>query len=122
MTEKELNAEKERMIKNGCSKWKGTAIEKQKCWELGCIDMINSLLAYYYRASYFSAETIMRKEEDRPYSYLADYVKALGRKRVVELIQRQLNDIKAVETNVCTDGEGTTYNSIVWRKLRDKKE
>lgn len=121
MTEKELNAEKERMIKNGCSKWKGTAIEKQKCWELGCIDMINSLLAYYYRASYFSAETIMRKDEDRPYPYLADYVKVLGRKRVVELIQEQLNDIKAVKLNVYTDAESTIYNSIVWQKTCSKR-
>lgn len=104
MTEKELNITQDGMRRRGCSKYHGTALEKQKCWELGCIDMINSILAYSYRDDpFFSAETIMRKDEDLPYPYLAEYVKALGRYRVVELIQEQLNDIKGVECNAFTD-------------------
>ena len=82
--------------------------------ELDCIGMINSILAYQGRGM-TDGEEVMQSEEHRYHNYLADYVKLLGRDRVVELIQAQINDIKFVARNVYTDSEGCTYNSIIWR-------
>lgn len=80
--------------------------------ELSCISMINSILAY--GGFGFDAETVMEHEERAYYNYLAEYVKIFGRKKVVELIQGQIDSIKGIESNVYTDSEGCTYNSIIW--------
>lgn len=82
--------------------------------ELWCIEMINSILAYQGRGME-DAEAVMQSEERRYHNYLAYYVQLLGRDRVVELIQAQIDDIKFVAQNVGTDSEGCTYNSIIWR-------
>lgn len=83
--------------------------------ELYCISMINSILAYQC-AGMTDAERVMQSEERRYHNYLADYVKVLGRARVVELIQGQIDDIAYVAHNVCTDGEGLSYNTIIWKE------
>ena len=80
--------------------------------ELSCISMINSILAY--GGFGFDAKTVMEREEKSYYNYLADYVKTFGREKVVELIQGQIDSIKGIESNVYTDSEGCTYNSITW--------
>ena len=82
--------------------------------ELSCIDMINSILAY--GGFGYTAEEVMQREERSYHNYLADYVKELGRDRVIALIQGQIDDIVRIRHNVGTDSEGCTYNSIVWRE------
>jgi len=82
--------------------------------ELSCVNMINSILAYNWHG--FSAEEIMQIEEKSRYNYLADYVDVLGRDRVVELIQAQIDDIDHISKNVFRDSEGLSYNSIVWKE------
>lgn len=82
--------------------------------ELSCISMINSILAYNWFGE--SAEEIMQMEERGYKNYLAEYVALFGRKRVVALIQEQINSIKCIKRNVHTDSEGLSYNSIVWNE------
>lgn len=82
--------------------------------ELGCINMINSILAY--GGFGLDAETVMEHEEKAYHNYLAQYVNILGRERVVELIQGQIDSIKGINRNVATDSEGCSYNSIVWNE------
>lgn len=82
--------------------------------ELSCISMINSILAYGYFGD--GAEGVMQRQEKAYYNYLAEYVELFGREKVVELIQEQINSIKSIKTNVHTDSEGLSYNSIVWNE------
>ena len=81
--------------------------------ELSCIDMINSILAYGGFGA--TAEEIMRRQEQSYHNYLAQYVDMLGRRRVIELIQGQIDSIIAIRSSVFTDDEGITYNSIAWK-------
>lgn len=82
--------------------------------ELSCIDMINSILAY--GGFGYTAEQVLVRDECLYHSYLADYVKELGRDKVIALIQGQIDSIDCVRHNVGTDSEGVTYNSIVWKE------
>lgn len=82
--------------------------------ELSCISMINSILAYNWFGE--DAEQVMQYEEKAYKNYLAEYVALFSRKKVVELIQEQINSIKDIKRNVHTDGEGVIYNSIVWNE------
>ena len=82
--------------------------------ELSCISMIDSILAY--GGFGFSAERVMQNEENRYHNYLADYVEIFGRDKVVALIQGQIDSIERIESCVYTDGEGVTYNSIIWKE------
>ena len=82
--------------------------------ELSCINMINSILAYGWFGQ--DAEWVMQHEEKAYKNYLAEYVALFGRKKVVELIQGQINSIKSIMRNVHTDSEGLSYNSIVWNE------
>lgn len=86
-----------------------------KLEELDCIDMINSILAYGC-SGYKDAEVVLKYEEDSWHNYLADYVKNLGREKVIALIQGQIDSMIGVRYGVYTDGEGGTYNSIVWKE------
>ena len=81
--------------------------------ELSCIRMINSILAY--GGFGYSAAEVMRREECSWHNYLADHVKALGRDRVIALIQGQIDSINYISHNVGIDGEGVTYNEIIWK-------
>ena len=82
--------------------------------ELSCIGMINSILAYRWFGD--DAETVMQREEKAYHNYLGQYVALLGRKKVVELIQEQIDSIKEIKRNIHTDSEGLSYNSIVWNE------
>ena len=82
--------------------------------ELSCINMINSILAYDWFGQ--DAEWVMQHEEKAYKNYLAEFVALFGRKKVVELIQGQINSIKSIMRNVHTDSEGLSYNSIVWNE------
>ena len=81
--------------------------------EYACIHMINSILAY--GGFGYSAEEVMQREEHSYYNYLEHHVNELGRDRVLALIQGQMDDIVRIAHNVGTDGEGVTYNAIIWR-------
>lgn len=123
MTDRELDrartAHFEEMRAKGYGRVNGTYKKPPKKYEiraseLSCISMINSILAYQ-GAGMTDAEAVMQMEERNYYNYLADYVKTLGRNRVVALIQGQIDDIVCVKHNVYRDSEGLTYNSIIWR-------
>lgn len=80
--------------------------------ELSCISMINSILAYNWFGE--DADQVMQHEEKAYKNYLVEYVALFSRKRVVELIQEQINSIDSIKRGVHTDNEGISYNSIVW--------
>jgi hypothetical protein len=82
--------------------------------ELSCISMINSIVAYHWFGQ--SAEEIVQMEENSKYNYLADYIDVLGRDRVVELTQGQIDDIERIARCTFTDGEGISYNAIIWKE------
>lgn len=99
--------------------------ERRKYVELGCIEMINSILAYNpWEKGVTTAEEIMEQEEDGYYNYLAKYVDGqreyglpgLGRDAVIDLIQGQMDDIEGIDRDVHTDSEGVSYNSIRFRE------
>lgn len=123
MTDRQYEQKKEELRKEmrsiGCGWIDGKYIKPPKEYELrerelSCISMINSILAYNWFGE--DAEGIMRMEEHGYKNYLAEYVTLFSRKRVVELIQEQINSIKNIKRNVHTDGEGVTYNSIIWNE------
>ena len=122
MTDKQFEAKKkelrEEMNAKGFGWIDGKYIKppqeyKMREEELDCISMINSILAYNWFNQ--NAEEIVQMEERNHYNYLADYVKLFGRDRVVKLIKEQMGSIQNIKRNVHTDGEGVTYNSIIWR-------
>lgn len=86
---------------------------KIKETELSCISMINSILCYSCEG-YKDAKMVVEHEENSYHNYLEKYIKVLGRERVIDLIQDQINSIDYVKRNVHTDSEGVSYNSIVW--------
>ena len=80
-----------------------------------CYEMVNSILAYSPYLRSLPAEEVFEKyTTDR--EYLDDYIKLFGKEKVIEIIAEQLADIETVRCGVYTDGEGCSYNSIVWRK------
>ena len=89
---------------------------KKREREFACIEMINSILAYSPKRSVYTAEEILEDDLNSHPSYLKDDVDVLGKERVVELIQGQMDDIEGVDTDVYTDGEGVSYNSIRWKR------
>lgn len=114
MTDAELQYQRNIMQEAGCSRWRGTPEQKLLCCELDCVEMITSIIAY--GGFGHTAEEILIAEETSSHNCLADYIKDLGRKRVKELIQIQLNDIIEIRHNVHTDSDGCTYNSVVWAR------
>lgn len=122
MTDKQFDQKKkelrEEMNANGFGWIDGKYIKPPQEYKmreevLSCIDMINSILAYDWSGQ--DAEWVMQHEENAYKNYLEDYVKLFGRDSVVGLIREQINSIKTIKRNVHTDGEGVTYNSIIWR-------
>ena len=111
MTDKELSLRRQE-IRNIRANNDSDAFEVELT-ELSCRDMINSILAYNVPRTY-TAEQILEREEHSYHNYLEDYVKKLGREKVLALIEEQKNDIKEIRRDVFTDSEGVSYNSIVW--------
>lgn len=89
-------------------------VDKKTYNTLFAIRMINSVLAYHW-AEGETAEELLDKELNRYKSYLQEYVDKLGREKVLELIENQMNDIDHIARNVSTDSEGLSYNGIVWK-------
>lgn len=114
--ERELRAE---MTSKGFGWINGKYIKPPKEYELrtrelNCISMINSILCYNCRG-FKDAESVLKYEEKSHHNYLADYVKALGRDKVIALIQDQIDSIAGIKDGVFTDSEGLTYSSIIWK-------
>ena len=123
MTDKQLEQKRkelqEEMNAKGFGWINGSYVEppqeyKIKEKELGCINMINSILAYDWHND--TAEEIMQKQEKAYKNYLSPYIAVLGRAKVLDLIQEQINSIVRINRNVATDSEGCSYNSIVWNE------
>lgn len=98
-------------------------IKEKRLKELRCLEMINSQLAYDsdFRFSKmallnYSPEAVLRKDLNGYRSYLLEYVELLGRARVLELIQEQMDSIESIKVGVFTDSEGLTYNSIIYKQ------
>lgn len=81
--------------------------------ELFCISMIDSILAYGGFGR--TAKQVLHNQEKSYHNYLEGYVEVLGRDRVIELIQGQIDSIASISNGVFTDGEGCTYNSINYK-------
>jgi hypothetical protein len=118
MNDKELKAKREELRNKGYGWVDGKYIEPPKEHklleeELWCIEMINSILCYNCQG-YTDAEKVIQYEEKSHHNYLADYIKVLGRDKVAKLIDEQIKSIKYIKTDVFTDDEGCSYNSIVW--------
>ena len=97
----------------GCGWINGNYIKPPKEYalreeELSCVNMINSILCYSIRGEK-DAAAVLWKERSRKYS--------LGEEKVIQLIQEQIDDIAYIKDSVYTDGEGLTYNSIVWKNM-----
>lgn len=109
MTQKQIDKLREML-----PKWKDcippifTPEEKQLNLELDCRDMINSILCYH------GQNRIMEN------IYLNNYIDKLGYDCVLRLCNEQIQDFNKaiVKTNVHTDYEGCSYNSIIWADER----
>ena len=79
--------------------------------ELSAVSMIHSIIAYGYTEG-MTAEDLLNRERNSYHNYLEDHEKKLGEKRLLELIQENLDDIDHIDCGVFTDSEGCSYNSI----------
>lgn len=86
-----------------------TEEQKQLDRELFCREMINSLLIYHGHDG-------IKQDNYFGNKYLSEYRDELGDETVDRLCAEQLKDFEkaVVHKNVGTDGEGLSYNSIVW--------
>lgn len=86
--------------------------------DLDCREMINSCLCYT------SIDDFWRDQGSGRGSYADPYVKALGLDVVKALVEEQVEDFKKAKVvrNVYTDGEGCTYNNIVWADENPDRE
>ena len=123
MNDKQFEQAKKQLRKEmnaiGCGWINGNYIKPPKEYalreeELSCISMINSILCYRLRWE-TNAAIVLQEDLSKKYSYLSRYVESLGETRVIQLIQEQIDDIACIKDSVYTDGEGLTYNSIVWK-------
>lgn len=95
-----------------------SASKERRRKELKCMSMINSILCYDWatRLQECTPQKVLEEEQNKYHSYLDQYVQQLGKERVLELIQEQLNSIAGVKVNVFTDSEGCSYNSIIYKE------
>ena len=124
MTDFELSQAKrqlsEQMRKTSIENGKPTPEQKRQYEKYLCISMINSVIAYDWYEGQTAKELLDWELNDRYHSYLEEYVNKLGYDEVLALMQNQLDDIKSIERDVFTDGEGVSYNSIIWKEKEVK--
>ena len=124
MTDFELSQAKralaEQMRKTSIENGKPTPEQKRQYEKYLCISMINSVIAYDWYEGQTAKELLDWELNDRYHSYLEEYVNKLGYDEVLALIQGQLDDIKSIDRDVFTDGEGVSYNSIIWKEKEAK--
>jgi len=126
MTDRELDKAR-KLLPLGKKKYADwTDDEKKLSAELSCRDMINSILAYNWHGQ--TADEIVGEQEADRWNYLDKFINGddmrppLGRERVVELVQEQMDDIDSVVKDTVTDSEGISYNSIKWKRESCEKK
>lgn len=82
--------------------------------------MITSILAYNWgnvlgRSKQTAEELLGWELNDRYHSYLKEYVLKFGKDAVINCIQDQMDKIQEIQVGVAEDGEGLTYNNIIWK-------
>lgn len=119
MTDYELSQAKrqlsEQMWKSREENGRSTPEQRRQYEKLLCIGMINSVIAYEWYKEETANELLDRELNHRHRSYLEEYVEKFGYDEVLALVQGQLDDIVSIEHDVFTDGEGLSYNSIIWK-------
>lgn len=119
MTDYELSQAKralsEQMRKTSIENGKPTLEQKKQYEKYLCVSMINSVIAYDWYEGQSAKRLLDWELNDRYHSYLEEYVSKFGYDEVLALVQGQLDDIKSIERDVFTDGEGVSYNSITWK-------
>ena len=119
MTDFELSqAEKqliEQMQKTCEESGKSTPEQRREYEKLLCVSMINSVIAYDWYEGQTAKELLDWELNDRYHSYLEEHVNKFGYDEVLALVQDQLEDIESIERDTFTDGEGVSYNSIIWK-------
>ena len=107
----------EQMQKSREESGEPTPEQKRQYEKFSCISMINSVIAYDWYKGQTAKELLDWEVNDNRYhSYLKEYVNKLGYDEVLALMQGQLDDIESIERDVFTDGEGVSYNSIIWKE------
>lgn len=105
MTRKEIEAMQKTLPKWKDGKPPVLTLEQELLSEsLSCRSMINSILCYH------GSKDIMKN------LYLQKYFETLGTITVAKLVNEQIEDFSKAKvlTNVYTDSEGLSYNSIIW--------
>lgn len=96
------------------SKWYHKTERQQKQFDiLSTLDRIDSILAYHPGGS--SAKEILDKDLSSKYSYLKQYVNMFSYHFVWACINSQLKSIDKINTNVFTDDEVISYNSVIYK-------
>lgn len=85
-------------------------LEKESA-ELDCIGMIHSILTYSEPDSWTTENVLSNR-------YMLDYIKELGKEKVTELINQEIEEYKnnaIINKDVHTDAEGVSYNSVTFK-------
>ena len=77
--------------------------------------MIDSIIVYSPRGNKSLAKDILNKDLSSKYSYLKQYVNMFSYNFVLVCIISQLKSIDKINTNVFTDDEGLSYNSVIYK-------
>lgn len=77
--------------------------------------MIDSIIAYSPQGNKSLARDILNKDLSSKYSYLKQYVNMFSYHFVWARINSQLKSIDKINTNVFTDDEGISYNSVIYK-------
>lgn len=89
--------------------------QRRQYKKLLCVSMITSVIAYGWYKGETAKELLDRELNHKHRSYLEEYVNIFGYDEVLALVRGQLDDIQDIERDVFTDGEGVSYNSIIWK-------
>lgn len=77
--------------------------------------MIDSIIVYSPRGNKSLAKDILNKDLSSKYSYFKQYVNMFSYNFVLVCIISQLKSIDKINTNVFTDDEGLSYNSVIYK-------
>lgn len=85
-------------------------------YELACIGMINSIIAYKYPDLQTSPEELINEVKKEETNYLEPFIDFFGEEKLKEMIQEQLDDIAFIDVSEEeTDEYGDKVRAIVWR-------
>lgn len=92
-----------------------TARQSKQLSIIQCLDMIDSIIVYSPRGNKSLAKDILNKDSPSKYSYFKQYVNMFSYNFVLVCIISQLKSIDKINTNVFTDDEGLSYNSVIYK-------